>query len=93
VPTPTQTRPQSHRGSGIDQPWTVILFNDDHHTFDAVIAQVQKATGCSPGEAFHITYTAHTKGQAVAYVGSRPDCERVARVLREIALRAELAEA
>jgi len=90
VPTQTQTRPEHRLGTGQDQPWIVILFNDDHHTFDAVITQVQKATGCSPAEAFHITYTAHTHGQAVAYVGSWAECEQVASVLREIALHVEL---
>lgn len=85
--------PEHHLGTGRDQPWMVILFNDDHHTFDEVIAQVQKATGCSAGEAFHITYTAHTHGQAVASIGSQPECEQVASILREIDLRVELEEA
>jgi ATP-dependent Clp protease adaptor protein ClpS len=93
VSVSTQTLPEQRLGTGRDQPWMVVLFNDDHHTFDEVIAQVQKATACSPGEAFHITYTAHTRGQAVAYVGSRAECEQVAGVLREIALRVELEEA
>ena len=85
--------PEHRLGTGRDQPWMVILFNDDHHTFDQVIVQVQKATGCSPAEAFHITYSAHTNGQAVASVGSQPECEHVASVLREIDLRVELEEA
>jgi ATP-dependent Clp protease adaptor protein ClpS len=94
---PTQTQPQEEQevniGTGPHQPWVVILFNDDYHAFDAVVAQVQKATGCSPGEAFQITYTAHTNGQAVAYVGEKPQCEQVAKVLREIDLHVELEEA
>jgi ATP-dependent Clp protease adapter protein ClpS len=93
VPTQTQTRHEEDIGAGLDQPWMVILFNDDHHTFDEVVAQVQKATGCSPGEAFQITYVAHTNGQAVAYVGDRPQCEQVAMVLQEIDLHVELEEA
>jgi ATP-dependent Clp protease adaptor protein ClpS len=93
VPTQTQSRPEEDIGTGRGQPWVVILFNDDYHAFDEVIAQVQKATGCSPGEAFQITYAAHTNGQAVAYVGDKPECEQVAKVLREIDLHAELEEA
>jgi ATP-dependent Clp protease adapter protein ClpS len=93
VPTQTQTMPEYHLGTGRDQVWMVTLFNDDHHTFDEVVAQVQQATGCSAGEAFHITYTAHTQGQAVAYVGSKPECEQVAGILREIDLHVELEEA
>jgi len=90
MPTRTQTRPEREIGIGLDQPWMVVLFNDDYHTFEAVVDQVQKATSCSAGEAFQITYTAHTNGQAVAYVGGRIECEQVAAVLREIALRVEL---
>ena len=93
MPTQVQTMPEHRLGTGRDQPWMVILFNDDHHTFDQVITQVQKATGCSPAEAFHITYTAHTNGRAVASVGSKPECEHVASFLREIDLRVELEEA
>ena len=93
VPTQTQTRPEEDIGTDLGQPWMVILFNDDYHTFDEVIAQVQKATGCDHGEAFQITYAAHTNGQAVAYVGDKTLCEEVARVLREIDLRVELEEA
>jgi len=89
----TQVMPEREADTGLGQPWVVILFNDDYHTFDDVIAQVQKATGCSPAEAFHITYAAHTNGQAVAYVGERLACEQVARILREIDLRAEVEEA
>jgi ATP-dependent Clp protease adaptor protein ClpS len=93
VPTQTQTRPEEDIGTGLGQPWMVILFNDDVHTFDEVITQVQKAIGCSSGEAFQITYTAQTNGHAVAYVGDKPQCEQVAQVLREIDLHVELEEA
>jgi ATP-dependent Clp protease adapter protein ClpS len=87
---PTHTLPEQEIGIGLDQPWMVILFNDDHHTFDAVVDQVQKATGCSPGEAFQITYSAHTNGQAIAYVAAKLACEQVAAVLREIDLHVEI---
>jgi ATP-dependent Clp protease adaptor protein ClpS len=92
VPTQTETRPEEDIGTGFGQPWMVILFNDDHHAFDEVIAQVQKATGCSPREAFQITYAAHINGQAVAYVGDKLECEQVAKILREIDLHVELEE-
>jgi ATP-dependent Clp protease adapter protein ClpS len=71
----------------------VVLFNDEVHAFDEVITQVQKATGCSSSEAFQITYAAHSNGQAVAFVGDKPQCEQVATVLREIDLHVELEEA
>ena len=68
-------------------PWQVVIYNDDVHTFEEVILQVQKATGVSLKAAFEITMTVHTKGQAVCFEGALSACERVAAVLREIALR------
>jgi len=70
-------------------PWVVILYNDDHHSFDEVILQVQKATGCSLEAAEWITTEAHVTGRAVAYTGSEEECERVAGVLRQIRLQVE----
>jgi ATP-dependent Clp protease adaptor protein ClpS len=93
VPPQTQTRPEEDIGTDLGQPWMVILFNDDFLAFYDVVAQVQKATGCSAGEAFQITYAAHTNGQAVAYVGDKSQCEEVAKVLGEIDLHVELEEA
>jgi len=71
-------------------PWCVILYNDEAHSFDEVIHQVQKATGVSLKAAFEITLEAHTMGRAVCFRGSLPDCERVARILREINLHVEI---
>jgi len=71
-------------------PWCVILYNDDVHTFDEVILQVQKATGVSLRTAFEITLEAHTMGRAVCFKGSLKDCERVAGILRQIQLHVEI---
>jgi ATP-dependent Clp protease adapter protein ClpS len=71
-------------------PWYVILYNDDVHTFDEVILQVQKATGVSLRTAFEITLEAHTMGRAVCFRGSLQDCERVAAILRQIQLHVEI---
>lgn len=71
-------------------PWVVILYNDDYHSFDEVILQVQKATGCSVEKAAWITMEAHCLGRAIAYTGSREECDRVSTVLKEIRLQVEL---
>jgi ATP-dependent Clp protease adapter protein ClpS len=71
------------------RPWVVILYNDDWHSFDEVVFQVQKATGCSLEEAEWITYEAHTQGRAIAYTGTMEECERVAGILRQIKLQVE----
>ncbi|MDQ7053486.1 MAG: ATP-dependent Clp protease adaptor ClpS [candidate division KSB1 bacterium] len=42
----------------MNEPWKVILYNDDIHTFDEVILQLRKATGCSDAEAERIALQA-----------------------------------
>lgn len=67
-------------------PWKVILFNDEIHTFDEVIGQLVKATGCSFEHAEQVAWIVHTEGKAVAYEGEVDACLRVQGVLREIGL-------
>lgn len=90
---PTITEEQQSTGiqdtPQLGGPWIVILYNDEYHSVDEVILQVQKATGCSLEEAFVITLTAHEKGRAVAYEGTEEECDRVAGVLRQIRLQVE----
>lgn len=73
----------------VDEPWVVILYNDDWHPYDQVVFQVQKATGCTLEKAVWITHEAHHTGRAVAYTGTLEDCNRVAGVLRQIRLQVE----
>lgn len=95
MPTETETTIQISPGIldqldvEIDTPWVVILYNCDCHGYDEVIFQVQRATGCSLEKAVWITHEAHVTGRAVAYSGTLEECERVARVLRDIRLQVE----
>lgn len=92
--SPIETLPQKKKTSKqkpqITRPWKVILYNDDIHSFEEVILQVQKATGCSVVDATRITIEAHFKGKAVAVEGEFKKCHRVAGVLREIGLLVEI---
>lgn len=74
----------------LTRPWVVILFNDDIHSFDEVILQLQKAIGCSVSEATKITMEAHSKGKAPAFRGSFAKCNEVTGILREIGLVVEI---
>lgn len=74
----------------IAEPWKVILYNDDIHSFDEVILQLIKALGCSTEKAAQITFEAHTKGKAMAFSGAFEECFRVASIMREIQLLVEI---
>lgn len=71
-------------------PWMCILFNDEIHSFDEVIFQVVKATGCSTSKAEKIAYEVDSKGKAVVYSGDIDECLRVSTVLEEIYLQTEI---
>ncbi len=72
------------------EPWKVILYNDDIHSFDEVILQLMKALGCGSKKAEDIAFEAHTRGKAIALSGAFEECFRVAGVLREIQLIVEI---
>lgn len=74
----------------VETPWRVILYDDDIHTFEEVIVQVVKATGCSTQKAERHAWTVHTQGKDCVYQGEFFECMRVQGVLREIQLVTEI---
>ena len=76
--------------TNLDSPWRVILYNDQIHTFDEVIVQLVKATGCSISQAEAYAWRAHVQGKAGVFEGSFEECLRVKSVLDEIALITEI---
>lgn len=77
-------------GTDTDNPWSVVLFNDEVHTFQEVITQLVKATGCTSSKAEKLAWTVHTKGKATVYEGSFQECFDVQSVLNEIDLVTEI---
>ncbi|NCO32952.1 MAG: hypothetical protein AUJ92_09660 [Armatimonadetes bacterium CG2_30_59_28] len=90
MPVQTIERADVDTGTGVGHPWSVVIYNDDWHSFDDVVRQVQRATGCALERAEQITYEAHTRGRAIAYCGDKEKCQEVASVLREIRLQVEI---
>ena len=70
----------------ISIPAKVILFNDEVHTFDEVIVQIVKATGCSMQAAENLAFEVDTRGLACVFEGEISNCLQVSSVLEEIAL-------
>ncbi|HQJ75301.1 MAG TPA: ATP-dependent Clp protease adaptor ClpS [Bacteroidota bacterium] len=71
-------------------PSKVILFNDNIHSFDEVIAQLIKAIKCSTKHAENLAWEVHTKGKACVYEGEIEDCLRVSGILEEIGLHTQI---
>lgn len=73
----------------VDDPYVVILYNDDHHEMEEVAGQLQKATGYTMERCVRVMLEAHERGRAIAYTGGADECERIARILRQIRLQVE----
>lgn len=69
-----------------DMPWRVLLFDDDIHTFEQVVVQLMKATGCSEQRAWKHAETVHNTGKDCVYSGEFDRCFRVQSILCEIQL-------
>jgi ATP-dependent Clp protease adaptor protein ClpS len=74
----------------VQLPAKVILFNDEVHTFDEVISQIIKATGCDLTKAEGLTWEVHNTGKAIVYEGEMPKCIQVSGVLEEIELMTQI---
>ncbi len=74
----------------VQEPAKVILFNDEVHTFDEVIGQIIKATGCDQARAEALTWEVHSAGKAVVYEGEITRCVEVSNVLEEIELMTQI---
>jgi len=70
----------------IQTPARVILFNDEMHTFEEVIGQIIKATGCDLSRAEALTWEVHNTGKAMVFEGEVTKCVRVSSILEEIDL-------
>ena len=68
----------------------VLLYNDNHHTFDEVILQVAKALGCSFRKAALAAWQAHVHGKAQIFEGEMIECLNISSILEEIALHTEV---
>jgi ATP-dependent Clp protease adapter protein ClpS len=82
-------RDEEASDTGTEDPYVVILYNDDYHGMDEVVAQLQKATDYPAERCIQIMLEAHTRGRAIAYTGSESECERAATILRQIRLQVE----
>lgn len=65
--TQTTTLPESDASTDTKQPWLwrVVLLDDDHHTYEYVIAMMKSVFGYQPEKGFLIAQTVDRFGRAV----------------------------
>ncbi|HWA83634.1 MAG TPA: ATP-dependent Clp protease adaptor ClpS [Fimbriimonadaceae bacterium] len=77
-------------GSGGDG-WIVTVYNNDHNTWQEVIAILMIATGCNFDEAYIETWEIDRLGKSVVHHGAEEECVKAAKVIAEIGIRVEVA--
>ena len=86
--TTSAVRSDDGLGNGLGWDSQVVLYNDDVHTFDYVIAALCAVFGHGAQLAGQIAMEAHTKGRAIAEVEEREKAEAHAAILKAGGLRA-----
>jgi ATP-dependent Clp protease adapter protein ClpS len=79
-------------GTGRDGNWVVIVFDNDHNTWEQVISILMLATECTLEEAEMETWEVHHLGKSLVHHGSEAECEKVAEIIRTIGIRVETAQ-
>jgi|ERR1041384_1552618 ATP-dependent Clp protease adapter protein ClpS len=81
---------EQDEGVSTQEPARVLLFNDEIHTFDEVIGQIIKATGCDHARAEALTWEVHSNGKAMVFEGEMRKCVEVSGILEEIDLMTQI---
>ena len=85
----TETIERTSRGSGssLDDPWKVIVLNDNHNTFDGVAAALSRVLpSVSFDQGLRIADTIHGTGRAIVWSGHRELAELYWTGLRDAGL-------
>jgi len=72
-----QVRPRARPREDARRPpaYHVILENDDHHSFDFVIAVLRKVFGVTEQRALEFALEAHKTGRCIVWTGSKEVAE------------------
>lgn len=88
--THTQSQEELLDETKTQEPVKAVLFNDEVHTFNEVIEQIIKATGCDRPTAEGLTLEVHHTGKAIVYTGELVKCLLVTSILEEIELMTQV---
>ena len=74
--TPPRERARRGSGSGLGEPWRVIVLNDDHNTFQGVAFALSSVLpGVSYDRGMQLANLIHSSGQAIVWSGEKEQAE------------------
>ena len=85
--TPPRKRARRGGGTGLGQPWRVVVLNDDHNTFEGVAFALSSVLpGVSYDRGMALANRIHSTGQAIVWSGQREQAELYWTQLRDVGL-------
>lgn len=75
TPPKEKTKPEGEQKFKLLPPYHVILFNDDDHSFEYVIAMMQSLFGHPREKGYLIAWNVHTQGRAICDTTSKERAE------------------
>lgn len=69
--------------------WKVIVYNNDHNTYQEVLTVLMLATGCDAEEAYIETWEIDHYGQCAVHRASEEECNQAAEIIRTIGVVCE----
>lgn len=79
---PEELLAESSGGSG----WKVVVYNNDHNTYDEVVFILMVATQCSVEEAELETWEIDHLGKSTVHYSGKEECERVGEIIASIGI-------
>ena len=82
--TPPKERLDRGDGTGLGDPWRVIVLNDDHNTFEGVaFALARTIPGVDYDRGIALANKIHNEGQAIVWSGPKEQAELYWEQLRD----------
>jgi ATP-dependent Clp protease adaptor protein ClpS len=83
----TLERPDTGQGTGLGEPWRVIVLNDDHNTFEGVAFALSSVLpGIDYEQGMALANRIHASGLAVVWSGHREQAELYWEQLKDLGL-------
>lgn len=72
--------------------WIVTVFDNDHNTYEQVMAILMIATGCTAEEAYMEAWEIDHLGKSVVHYACEQECREAAEVISKIGIRVTVSE-
>lgn len=73
----TSTKELTEEKTKVQRHWKIVLFNDEDHTYDYVVALLVATCAMAREQAFRCAVEVDLTGRTVVFYGTKEDCTRI----------------